>query len=65
MLRPSLLLLSSSSLPSLPLLLLLLLSDSCCFHVHARSQGVCKVLCSCVRSSWCSVLVCVHDLGFT
>ena len=65
MLRPSLLLLSTSSLLSLPLLLLLLLSDSCCFHVHARSQAVCKVLCSCVRSSWCGVLVRVHDRGFT
>ena len=57
--------LSSSSLPSLPLLLLLLLSCSRCPHVYARSQAVCKVLCSCVRSSWCNVLVRVHDRGFT
>ena len=66
LLRPSLSMLSSSSLPSLSLLLLLLLlSCSRCPHVHARSQAVCKVLCSCVRSSWCGVLVRVHDRGFT
>ena len=64
LLRPSLLLLSASSLPSFPLLLLLLLSCSRCLHVHARSQAVCKVLCSCVRSSWCGALVCVHDRGY-